>query len=74
MYLEREARDDVDRVIVVETEIMRPTQPVAVNSAYSLWSIYVTDATRFTIGAEIDGVSISTTDMYSLFDLPLCAN
>ncbi|KAJ7263439.1 putative L-ascorbate oxidase [Mycena rebaudengoi] len=72
VFLEQEARDDVDRLIVQETEVSRPARLAAVNFAYSLWSIDITDPTRFTIGAEIDGVKISTTVTHGLFDFALC--
>ncbi|KAJ7279351.1 hypothetical protein C8J57DRAFT_1464793 [Mycena rebaudengoi] len=43
LFLEREVKDALNRTSVEETDIPRPTQPVAAGSAYSLWSIELTD-------------------------------
>jgi hypothetical protein len=73
MYLEAEKFDDVLRTIIVETDIPPPTQPVAANAAYSLWSIVSSDAFgQYTIGAEIDGVKISLNNVLGLFSLSVC--
>ncbi|KAJ7247320.1 heme peroxidase [Mycena rebaudengoi] len=71
VFLEREVRDAINRTTVEETDIEEPEDPVAANSAYSLWSIELTEeednVRRFTIGAEDeDGVKISTVVTHSV--------
>ncbi|KAJ6578269.1 heme peroxidase [Mycena capillaripes] len=75
VYLEQEVKDSMDRTSVQETDIAAPVQPVAAGTAYSLWSIDLSDENTYTIGAEVDGVKYSTIDAHSLsgFGLPLCA-
>jgi hypothetical protein len=79
LYLERDVRDSLNRTTVQETEIKRPAQPVAANSAYSMWSIELTDDEitenfmAFTVGAEADGVKISTVVRHTARFLPPCA-
>ncbi|KAJ7453290.1 putative L-ascorbate oxidase [Mycena galericulata] len=78
LYVKPVTSDSIDRLFVVEIDIPRPAKPVAINSAYSLWSLNLTNA--FTLefvdaylGAEIDGVKYTNT-IPSLFDLPPCAS
>ncbi|KAJ7473684.1 heme peroxidase [Mycena galericulata] len=79
LYVEQVTSDSVNRLFVVEIDIPRPAKPVAINSAYSLWSLNLTNAT-FTqelfnayLGAEINGVKYTNT-IPSLFGLPPCAS
>ncbi|KAJ7920924.1 putative L-ascorbate oxidase [Mycena leptocephala] len=73
VYLEQINIDSVQRRSITEIDITPPSQPVAVNSAYSLWSMNLTDqGMTFTIGAEIDGTKYSTTDEISFFDFAPC--
>ncbi|KAJ7830416.1 hypothetical protein B0H14DRAFT_3143560 [Mycena olivaceomarginata] len=65
--------DSVDRQIVVETDIPRPTQPVSANTNYSIWSIALTDENSYFIGAEVDGVKFSGNDDYGAAALGPCA-
>ncbi|KAJ7458334.1 putative L-ascorbate oxidase [Mycena galericulata] len=78
LYVEPVTSDSVDRLFVVEIDIPRPANPVAINSAYSLLTLNLTNA--FTLefvdaylGAEINGVKYTNT-IPSLFDLPPCAS
>ncbi|KAJ7279357.1 heme peroxidase [Mycena rebaudengoi] len=80
LFLEREVKDALNRTSVEETDIPRPAQPVAAGSAYSLWSIELTDEgsdehpMTFTIGAEAEGVKISTLESpHNVQFLPPCA-
>ncbi|KAF8129452.1 hypothetical protein K438DRAFT_1999855 [Mycena galopus ATCC 62051] len=73
IYLEELVTDSIQRVSVVEIDITPPSQPIAVNSAYSLWSINLTaQITFYGIAAEIDGVKYSTTDTHAFIEFPLC--
>ncbi|KAJ6526723.1 heme peroxidase [Mycena capillaripes] len=73
VYLEEEKSDSVLRPIIIETDVPRPMEPVAANAAYSIWSINSNETFgSFTIGAEIDGVKITTINQVALFGLPLC--
>ncbi|KAJ6464906.1 hypothetical protein C8R45DRAFT_939751 [Mycena sanguinolenta] len=73
VYLEQLITDSVQRVSVSEIDIVPPSEPVAANAAYSLWSINTTAATTFYgIGAEIDGVKYSTTDTHAMILFPPC--
>ncbi|KAF7342606.1 Peroxidase [Mycena sanguinolenta] len=64
--------DSVQRIVVTELDILPPAEPVPANSAYSIWSINVTDVgANYGIGAEIDGVKYPVTDPHS-FTFPLC--
>ncbi|KAF7362149.1 Peroxidase [Mycena venus] len=60
IYLEHATTDSTGRPTVIETDIAPPTQPIAANSAYSIWSHNLTDNLFYTIGAEINGAKIST--------------
>ncbi|KAJ7225026.1 heme peroxidase [Mycena rebaudengoi] len=60
VFLERATTDSTGRPIVIETDIAPPTQPIAANAAYSIWSHNLTDNLFYSVGAEIDGVKIST--------------
>ncbi|KAJ7447506.1 heme peroxidase [Mycena galericulata] len=73
VYLEEVTTDRVSRPIIVEIDITPPAEPVAANSAYSLWSINLTDPNTFySIGAEIDGVQYSTNDQHTFNEFPIC--
>ncbi|KAJ7339973.1 putative L-ascorbate oxidase [Mycena albidolilacea] len=74
VYLEQINIDSVLRRSITEIDITPPSQLVAANSAYSLWSMNnLTDPSiSFTIGAEIDGIKYSTTDPLHLFDFAPC--
>ncbi|KAF7378212.1 Peroxidase [Mycena sanguinolenta] len=73
VFLEEEVKDSVGRITVVETDFPRPASPSAATTAYSLWSLNMTQtsSTR-TIGAEVDGIKMSTGRLAVLFDLPDC--
>ncbi|KAJ7858381.1 heme peroxidase [Mycena olivaceomarginata] len=60
VYLEETMLDDVNRTSVKEIDVPKPAQPVAANSAYSLWSFSTDSPKSFYIGAEVNGVRIST--------------
>jgi hypothetical protein len=73
VYLEQISTDSVQRDVVTEIDIIAPTQPVVANSAYVLWSMNLTDQSlEFTVGAEIDGVKYSTTNVLSFEEFPPC--
>ncbi|KAF7340537.1 Peroxidase [Mycena sanguinolenta] len=73
VYLEQTTTDSVGRIVVTEIDISPPSQPVILNSAYSIWSINVTDPTRpYGIGAEIEGVKYSSAEVHSFIVFPLC--
>ncbi|KAJ7824147.1 heme peroxidase [Mycena leptocephala] len=73
IYLEQINIDSVQRRSITEIDITPPSQPVPANSAYSLWSMNLTEqGMTFTIGAEIDGTKYSTTDEMSFFDFGPC--
>ncbi|KAF7340536.1 Peroxidase [Mycena sanguinolenta] len=74
VYLEQITTDTLQRVVVVEIDIPPPSQPVAINSAYSLWSVNVTNPNvPYAIGAEIDGIKYSTTALYIVTGFPSCS-
>ncbi|KAF7351640.1 Peroxidase [Mycena sanguinolenta] len=74
VYLEQITTDTLQRVVVVEIDIPPPSQPVAINSAYSLWSVNVTNPNvGYAIGAEIDGIKYSTTIAYGVTAFPSCS-
>ncbi|KAF8170340.1 heme peroxidase [Mycena galopus ATCC 62051] len=60
IFLEHVSTDNIGHPIVTQTDIAPPTQSVAANSVYSIWSHNLTDNLLYTIGAEINGVNIST--------------
>ncbi|KAJ7185156.1 heme peroxidase [Mycena haematopus] len=60
IFLEHVTTDSTGVPVVTQTDIPRPAQAVAANAAYSIWSHNLTDNLFYTIGAEIDGVNIST--------------
>lgn len=73
VYLEQEQRDSVGRIFIVEIDVPRPTKPVAANAAYSIWSINLSNTfDTYTIGAEIDGMKLTTIKPVALFLLALC--
>ncbi|KAF7342615.1 Peroxidase [Mycena sanguinolenta] len=56
VFLQEITADSVQGIVVTELDISPPFEPVAANTAYSLWSINVTDFdASYRIGAEIDG-------------------
>ncbi|KAJ6471484.1 heme peroxidase [Mycena sanguinolenta] len=74
VYLESITRDSVQRVVVTEIDLTPPINPVVVNSAYVLWSMNLTDQSmQFTLGAEIDGVKYSTTNVLNFEGFPPCS-
>ncbi|KAJ7342452.1 heme peroxidase [Mycena albidolilacea] len=80
LVLEQELRDNVNRPIVVTTEISSSTQSVALNDAYSLWSGSVVDSGApggftpgaHTIRAEVGGLNITANGGQFLSLLPPC--
>ncbi|KAJ7744575.1 heme peroxidase [Mycena metata] len=69
VYLEQVVTDSVQRISITEIDMTPPLQPIAVNSAYSLWSMNLTDQDMtFTIGAEIHGIKYSTTEPLSFLE------
>ncbi|KAJ7344030.1 heme peroxidase [Mycena albidolilacea] len=75
VFLEEEVKDSVGRITVVETDFPRPA-PAAGNStskAYTIWSLPMTQSSaKHTVGAEIDGVKVSTGRVVVLTNLPAC--
>ncbi|KAJ6476619.1 putative L-ascorbate oxidase [Mycena vulgaris] len=75
VFLEEEVKDASGRITVVETDFPQlPPSRVAPNSTvYSLWSMNMTQSSaKRTVGAEIDGVKMSTGRLAELFELPDC--
>ncbi|KAJ6525133.1 heme peroxidase [Mycena capillaripes] len=72
VYLEETTLDDVNRTVVNEINVPKPVQPVAANSAYSLWSFNTDSPKGFYIGAEVNGAKISTSEKHSLKLAKLC--
>ncbi|KAJ7260472.1 heme peroxidase [Mycena haematopus] len=73
LYLESITTDSANRIVIFEIDIPRPANPVAINSAYSLWSMNLTDQSlSFNIGAEIGGVKYSTTEVYDFEEWGPC--
>jgi hypothetical protein len=79
VYLEHEIVDDVQRIMVVKTEMSPPMHTTRTNAAnpYAIWSLDLTDANKFVrynIGFELtDGRKFSSNDRHRLVDFPLCA-
>ncbi|KAJ7496803.1 heme peroxidase [Mycena latifolia] len=72
VYLEEATRDSVSRPILVETQLSPPTQPVAAETAYAIWSIDLDNPfASYTVAAEVDGAKIVTNGAYSIFEFPL---
>ncbi|KAF7349744.1 Peroxidase [Mycena sanguinolenta] len=73
VYIETEARDSSGHVAVTETNGFSPDSTVAVNSAYSIWTLNLAGSpyTRY-VGAEIDGVKYSMALFTPLPALPSC--
>ncbi|KAF7375896.1 Peroxidase [Mycena sanguinolenta] len=61
VFLEHTSFDSTGAPVVTRIDVPPPTQAVAVNSAYSVWSTNLTDNLFYTIGAEIDGTLINPT-------------
>ncbi|KAJ7799099.1 putative L-ascorbate oxidase [Mycena olivaceomarginata] len=76
VYLEHERVDDVQRIMIVETNLQPPAHTAQSPDPYSIWSIDLNDADKFviyTVGFELtDGTKFSTNDGHRLFDFPLC--
>ncbi|KAF8188886.1 heme peroxidase, partial [Mycena galopus ATCC 62051] len=73
IYLEQINIDAVQVISISQIDFTPPTTPVAINSAYSLWSMNLTDqGASFTIGAEIDGVAYSTTKVLNFEEFSQC--
>ncbi|KAF8215620.1 heme peroxidase [Mycena galopus ATCC 62051] len=66
VYLEQETVDNVQRIIIVETNIEPPALASHSTNPYSIWSIDLADADKFvvyTVGFELpDGTKFSTND------------
>ncbi|KAJ6526715.1 heme peroxidase [Mycena capillaripes] len=78
VFLEQEVKDSVGRITVVETDFPKPAPANAVSAgtstAYVMWSMNMTQtSTKRTIGAEINGVKMSTGRVALLSNLPVCA-
>lgn len=76
VYLEHERVDDVQRIMIVETNLQPPAHTAQSPDPHSIWSIDLNDADKFviyTVGFELtDGTKFSTNDGHRLFDFPLC--
>jgi hypothetical protein len=58
----------------IDITLPPPTRPVVANSAYSIESINFIDPTAlYGIGAEINGVKYSTTDLHRFIEFPTCS-
>ncbi|KAF7351670.1 Peroxidase [Mycena sanguinolenta] len=74
LYIENKTFDSANRIVIVEVDVPRPAAPVAINSAYSLWSMNLTDqGVEFNLGAEIDGVKYSTAEAYDFEGFGTCS-
>ncbi|KAF7340127.1 Peroxidase [Mycena venus] len=73
VYIETEARDSSGHIAVTETNFFSPDSTVAVNPAYSIWTLNLAGSpfTRY-VGAEIDGVKSSMALFTPLPALPSC--
>ncbi|KAJ7677545.1 hypothetical protein B0H17DRAFT_111783 [Mycena rosella] len=60
VYIETQARDSSGHITITETDFFSPDSTVAVNSAYSIWTLNLAGSpfTRY-VGADIDGVKSS---------------
>ncbi|KAJ7887189.1 heme peroxidase [Mycena leptocephala] len=60
-YIEEEEQDSTGHVSLNETELI-PVQPLDANATYTIWTVNTTapDISARYVGAEIDGVKIST--------------
>ncbi|KAF7335774.1 hypothetical protein MVEN_02233300 [Mycena venus] len=77
VYLETEERDTIDRPIVVEIDVMPPSQPPPANTSYSMWNLELSANQRFTsftVGAEINGVKGTRSGPYARFNFAPCAD
>ncbi|KAF7341316.1 Peroxidase [Mycena venus] len=75
VYLEAEARDSVDRPIVVEIDAVPPSEPVAANVSYSIWRVGLNANQTFdlfTVGAEFNGVKGTRSGLLTRFKFPPC--
>ncbi|KAF7368526.1 Peroxidase [Mycena venus] len=75
VFLEEEVKDASGRITVVETDFPRPSPSRAApnSTVYSLWSMNMTQSSaKRTVGAEINGVKMSTGRLAELFELPDC--
>jgi hypothetical protein len=60
VYIETEERDSSGHVAITETDFFSPDSTVAVNPAYSIWSLTLAaSAFKRYVGAEIDGIKSS---------------
>ncbi|KAJ7291594.1 heme peroxidase [Mycena rebaudengoi] len=73
VYVETEARDSSGHIGITEANFFSPDSTVAVNSAYSIWTVNLAGSpfTRY-VGAEIDGVKSSMALHTPLPALPSC--
>ncbi|KAF7343082.1 Peroxidase [Mycena venus] len=75
VYLESISVDNTSRPILSETDVPRPSKPVAEDAAYYIWSLNITDSVGndYSIGAEVGGIKFSTVDTHALADFPACS-
>ncbi|KAJ7082842.1 heme peroxidase [Mycena belliarum] len=73
LYLGKEARDAVDRVIVRELDIALSAQ-VPAGKSYVVHSIDIQDGDNYFIGAEVDGKKLSTVEKRSLWNVDTCVS
>ncbi|KAF7343034.1 Peroxidase [Mycena venus] len=73
VYIETQASDSSGHIVITETNFFSPDSTVAVNSAYSIWTLNLAGSpfTRY-VGAEIDGVKSSMALFTPLPALPSC--
>ncbi|KAJ6562078.1 hypothetical protein B0H19DRAFT_92596 [Mycena capillaripes] len=67
VYLEREARDSVNRPIVLETDIPPPASTAVNATPYTIWSIELKREeffSSYTVGAKVDGVESTRNSAY----------
>ncbi|KAJ6473767.1 heme peroxidase [Mycena sanguinolenta] len=73
VYIETQARDSSGHVGITETDFFSPDSTVAVNTAYTIWTLNLAGSplTRY-VGAEINGVKSSMALFIPLPALPTC--
>ncbi|KAJ6474852.1 heme peroxidase [Mycena sanguinolenta] len=73
VYIETQATESSGHVGITETDFFSPDSAIAVNAAYTIWTMNLTRSlyTRY-VGAEIDGVKSSIPLFTPLPALPSC--
>ncbi|KAJ7983218.1 heme peroxidase [Mycena polygramma] len=73
VYIETESRDASGHVIITETDFFAPDSSIALNPAYSIWTLNLAGSffTRY-VGAEINGAKYSMALFTPLPALPSC--